>query len=151
MFFDKEVFFFQLDVATKEEVFETMTAELRAKKLVTADYLAGIKERERVFPTGLPTIPYGVAIPHTDGERVKAPQIGFASLKHPVEFRVMGSDTQTIEVKLVFMLALQKADDQLEILQKLIELLQAEESVRRLGECQNKEEFNQIIHEINLR
>lgn len=150
MFFDKEVFFFQLDVSTKEEVFERMTTELLAKELVTVDYLEGVKEREIVFPTGLPTIPYGVAIPHTDSERVIEPQIGFASLKEPVIFRVMGSETDTIDVKIVFMLALKKADDQLDILQKLIDLLQAEESVKCLGECQNSAEFKQIIHEIGL-
>ncbi|MBP1039950.1 PTS sugar transporter subunit IIA [Vagococcus sp. BWB3-3] len=150
MFFDKEVFFFQLDVSTKEEVFEKMAAALLAKELVTVDYLEGVKEREVVFPTGLPTLPYGVAIPHTDGERVLEPQIGFASLKQPVNFRVMGSETETIDVKIVFMLALKKADDQLEILQKLIDLVQAEESVKRLGECHSSAEFKQIIHEIGL-
>lgn len=150
MFFDKEVFFFQLDVLTKEEVLERMATEMLVKELVTGDYLEGVMEREVVFPTGLPTIPYGVAIPHTDGERVIDPQIGFASLKQPVSFRVMGSDTDTIDVKIVFMLALKKADDQLDILQKLIDLLQAEESVKRLGECLSSIEFKQIIHEIGL-
>lgn len=150
MFFDKEVFFFQLNVTTKEEVFEQMATRLLAEELVTVNYLEGVKEREVIFPTGLPTFPYGVAIPHTDGDRVIEPQIGFASLKEPVNFRVMGSETETIDVKIIFMLALKKADDQLEILQKLIDLLQAEESVKRLGECQNASEFKQIIREIGL-
>ena len=86
----------------------------------------------------------GVAIPHTDPDKVIEPQIGFMSLKHPVTFHQMG-DNAEIQVKLIFMLALKKSDDQLSMLQKLMALFQNQEAMDALQKIEQKNDFLDLM------
>ena len=51
---------------TFEGAIDALSLNLLDRKLVTVDYPQAVKDREKKFPTGLPTSPIGVAIPHTD-------------------------------------------------------------------------------------
>lgn len=150
MFFDIGVSFFQAEFTSKEEALEKMADALFSQDLVTSDFKRGILDRESQFSTGLPTVPFGVAIPHTDTDKVKENQIAFASLTEPVKFQMMGSSGDEVEVSIIFMLAIKNADEHLSTLQKLIEVFQNESLIKKLGECSNQHEFKQILQSVGL-
>lgn len=150
MFFDKEISIFQAEFNHKEDALEQLADLLATEKLVEADYKQSVLEREAVFPTGLPTVPFGVAIPHTDSHKVKKTQIAFASLKKPVKFRVMGSSSTETDVSIIFLLAIKNADAHIEMLPKLINMFQSEELVISLAGCKNQQDLNQVLQKAGL-
>lgn len=145
MYFNKEIVLLNFDGNSKEEALRVLSDYFIKYGLVTSDFYEGIISRESNFPTGLFVNGTGVAIPHTDSEKVIHPQIGFMSLKKPVKFRDMANKDNEIDVSLIFMLALKKSDEQLSMLQKLVDLFQNERSVNQLKECTSRIEFKNIM------
>lgn len=140
MLFDKEVILFNQDASDNVSALTQLADTMHTKGVVTDEYKDALLKREESFPTGLMTQTIGVAIPHTDPDKVIEPQIGFMSLKHPVTFHQMG-DNAEIQVKLIFMLALKKSDDQLSMLQKLMALFQNQEAMDALQSVDQKKDF----------
>ncbi|HLR68652.1 PTS sugar transporter subunit IIA [Virgibacillus alimentarius] len=145
MRFEDDLVLLQLESKTKEEVISKLGNQLQKNAYVTEDFVKSVLQREEHFPTGLPASPYGVAIPHTDPNKVVQSQIAFASLKNPVIFYTMGPVQYKIEVKMVFLLALKKSNEQLNMLQNLTGVLQHENMVKKLGDAKNVEQFKQTI------
>lgn len=135
----------ELEAGSKEEVLTLLGTKLIEQGFVKEGFIESVLKRETSYPTGLPTSPFGVAIPHTDGDMVNHSKIAFASLKEPVKFNAMGQGADLVDVKLVFMLALQNPDDQLETLQKLVGLFQDPETVVKLAQVKSAEELNGVI------
>ncbi|ALS00503.1 hypothetical protein ATZ33_03685 [Enterococcus silesiacus] len=150
MYFNSEIAEFQVEVKDRNEAFQRLAKELREKQFITDDFLEQIIEREERFPTGLPVTNIGVAIPHTDSDYVKKSQIAFMSLKEPITFFEMGTADKPVDVHMIFMLALKEPHEQLEMLQKLIGMIQQPEIMGKLYHCQSKPEFIQIIHDAGL-
>lgn len=142
---DEELIVIELDVNSKEEVLSILGNQLQENGFVKEGFIESVLKREQTYPTGLPTEPFGVAIPHTDGNMVHVSKIAFASLKNPVSFFAMGSSDVTIEVKIVFMLALKSPADQLEMLQKLVGLIQEPEMVAKLARTKNANDLNKLF------
>lgn len=115
-----------VDASTREEVVKILAQPLYEAGFVRAGFLEGVEEREKNFPTGLPTVPFGVAIPHTDPQYVKNNAISVGVLKHPVTFTVMGTDDETTEVRLVFLLALNESQKQLNTLKNITSIISDE-------------------------
>ena len=65
-----------------------------------------------------------MAIPHCDPGHVNHGAICAAVLKHPVAWRRMDDPAQTCDVSLVVMLALEEAHAHMEMLQKVIGIVQ---------------------------
>jgi galactitol PTS system EIIA component len=150
MFFDRKITFFDLEASDRQDALKKMAESLYEANLVNASFHTGILEREETFPTGLPVVPYGVAIPHTDADKVITPQIAFASLKNPVKFQMMGNGTEEVDVSLIFMLALQKADDQLTMLQRLMEIFQDSSLLLEFSKCKNQENLDDLLNKVGL-
>jgi PTS system galactitol-specific IIA component len=150
MYFDKHLCFLQLEVESKEELFEIMTNKLYEEGFVKENYLEGISTREQEYPTGLMVNGTGFAIPHTDSSRVNESQICFASLKKPIEFNDMGDMEHIVPVELVFMLAMNKPHEQLETLQKLVGLFQESKAVEELKKCDSQDKFKQLLEKAQL-
>ena len=148
MQFDENLVFLNLKANSDDEVLTILAKKLVDLGYVTKQYLPAVLEREKKFPTGLPTVPFGVAIPHTDADKVKEAQVAFALLENPVKFKTMGNSNCDTEVKLVFMLALKSPEDQLDMLQKLIGVFNDEEKVLKLSQVKTPEEYFQILSEI---
>lgn len=144
MLFDKEVILFNQDASDNVSALTRLADSMYAKGVVTSEYRDALLKREESFPTGLMTQTIGVAIPHTDPDKMIEPQIGFMSLKHPVTFHQMG-DNAEIQVKLIFMLALKKSDDQLSMLQKLMALFQNQEAMDALQKIDQKNDFLDLM------
>lgn len=150
MIFDRKIAFFALEANDKKDALKQMADSLYAAGLVETSFYNGIVEREEKFPTGLSVVPYGVAIPHTDAVHVKTPQIAFATLKNPVKFHLMGNGGNEIDVSLIFMLALKKAEDQLIMLQKLMEIFQDSSLLTDFATCKDQEELDALLTKVGL-
>lgn len=64
-----------------------------------------------------------------------------------VPFVMMGETEATTPVKIIFMLAMDKGDAQLTLLQKLMSLLQNDETLATLAEATNKETIVRVIEQ----
>lgn len=128
-----------------EEVLETMARNLCEQEIVKESYINAIIQREQNYATGLPTNGLSVAIPHTDAEHVNKKAISLGILKEPVEFGIMGEDSEKTPVKLVFMLAMDQAHSQLELLQNLMQVFQNEELLNTLAAEESKTTIKELL------
>lgn len=150
MFLSEKVVFFNQSYNSKEEALEKLANEFLTKGIVKDTFFQAVIERERGYPTGLSINGIGVAIPHTDGIHIINPQIGFMSLKEPVIFKDMVDDNHEIKVSAIFMLGLLKSEQQIDILQKLVELFQDEVLLKKVIACKNIDEFKDIMKKANI-
>jgi galactitol PTS system EIIA component len=90
---------------------------------VTDDYAEAAIAREVEYPTGLPTEPTGVALPHADSG-VLRPAISLLTLRTPVVFGEMGTGEPRVPVRLVLMLAFPPGDAHVQAIGALAEMLQ---------------------------
>ncbi len=97
-------------------------------------YVDGLIKREQTFPTGLPTKPFGVAIPHADPDYIIRPGLGIVTLSSPVPFREMGNPDSEVLISLIFIVALSKdtSFEQATVLSSLMELFQDEQVLTEL-------------------
>lgn len=151
MFFNHQIALLKKNVSSKEVAFQLLADELMKKQCVNQDFLINIIKREEVFPTGLGIHGIGVAIPHTDSEYVLESQIAFMSLTEPLPFIQMGTNDTEIQVSLLFMLALKEPHEQLEMLQRLIEMFQQDGVLEALLAVETEDAYQTIIQEYGLR
>lgn len=125
---------------TAEDALTYLGNQLQDQAIVKDSFVSAIIDREKVFPTGLQFDGYGVALPHTDAEHVRQTQIALMTLERPVTFTQMATKDQEVEVGLIVMLAIKEAHSQLEMLQKLISLLQNKALVEEIMSCPKGQE-----------
>ncbi|WP_208590048.1 PTS sugar transporter subunit IIA [Gracilibacillus suaedae] len=147
-FFHEDIIFL-LHAKTQEGLFKKMTEGMQKHGYVKETYLEAIKEREEIYPTGLQTEITGVAIPHTDHDHVNKEAIGIGVLEEPVPFKHMGMENVEVMVSVVFMLAIQKPDKQLGVLQVITGLIQDNELIKKIQITKDKKEILAIIHQYN--
>ena len=135
----------QLDSYT--EVEHAMASILLDRGYVKESYAQAIAERERTYPTGLEFGEHSIAMPHCDIEHVNSPAICMGVLKKPVAWRRMDDPEATCQVELVVMLALNEAHAHLEMLQKVVALLQDQELVARIIASGNASEAYSLAKE----
>jgi PTS system galactitol-specific IIA component len=108
-----------------EEVITAIGMRLFEEGYVRDTFIQAAIDREKQLPTGLPLAgDINAAIPHTEIEHVIKPALGMAILKTPVVFQNMVSPEETVPVRLVFLLALEKPKAQIEMLQEVASVLQ---------------------------
>lgn len=117
---------------TTADVESAVADELRRQGFAKDSYKQAILDREQQFPTALDVQGLNVAIPHCDPENVEKSAICAAVLKHPAEWHRMDEPEQTCPVSLVVMLALNEAHAHLEMLQKVIALIQDQELTKQI-------------------
>lgn len=131
-YIDSDLVLAQLDVKSATEAISTLADLLYEHNNVNQDYKKAVLDREKIFPTGLPSGKIGVAIPHTDVKYVNKPAIAFATLQKPVIFKNMADKSQDVEVQFMAMLAMKEPHSQVELLQSLMELFQHQELLAKL-------------------
>ncbi len=102
-----------------ESVIRLLTDKLHKHGAVEAGYGAATLEREQKHPTGLPTKPFCIAFPHADADGVNRSALAFASLREPVSFRNMADPDEELSVGLVFLLANNSPEEQVQALRNL--------------------------------
>ncbi len=141
----EELIFIDIEARDREEAIEKMAKELYKKGYVKESYINAILDREKVFPTGLPTEEVGVAIPHTDAIHVNKSAMAIGVLKNPVSFQMMGMPEENVNVNIIFMMALDEPKSQIEMLQKLMSIFQEKSLLLRMRQAKTKEEIMQVF------
>lgn len=148
-FLKNELVFTKLKIEKKEDLFWKLCDNLNKNGYVKETFYEGVVKREEVFPTGLALGEYNVAIPHTEAEHVVKSCISLATLEKPVGFKNMEDDTEDVNVNIIFMLALNEAHSQLEMLKQLIQLIQNKSMLKEILKAESSEEIIKIIEEIS--
>jgi len=135
-----------LKAASAEEVIRFLAAALLRGGYVRETFAQAALEREARLPTGLQLAgDINAAIPHTDIEHVIRPAVGLATLVEPVVFKNMIDPSQSIPVRLVFLLALEQPKSQVEMLQQVATVLQNPQVVQDLIQAQSLEAVHRAL------
>ncbi|WP_413743058.1 PTS sugar transporter subunit IIA [Sodalis sp. RH15] len=118
---------------------------------VAEDFADHVLGREQIFPTGLPTEPVGVAIPHTDHRHVRRNAFGLGVLPEPVIFADMGGEPDPVPVRVVFLLALSESNKQLNVLGWIMDLIQDGGFMQQLLDMSNEQIHQAIFDKLNER
>jgi PTS system galactitol-specific IIA component len=113
-----------LEAADKSEAVRHLAALLKANGYVKDSYADAVLEREKSFPTGLPTEEIQVALPHTDVVHCLKPGMAIGLLKKPVEFFEMATLDRTVNAEIIFLLSITVPSDQVVWLSRLVTLFQ---------------------------
>ena len=140
------IFFEEQKELSSAYILEKISTRLYENDYVKESYIQAIKDRELIFPTGLNTTTFGIAIPHTDSEHVNEATIAVGILRHPVAFQEMGAEDVEVPVRLVFMLAIKEPDKQLETLQSVIALIENEDKMNALVHSKNEFDVIQLLN-----
>lgn len=144
---DSQLIAVSIDADTKDAIMETMGGRFVELGYCESSYIQALKDRELEFPTGIDIDGVGVAMPHTDVSHVKRAGIGIATLKQPVTFVHMATDDTPVEVKVVFMLAVDDPGRHLEKIQDILAVIQDKKTLERIMTAGNPEEVINIIKE----
>ena len=135
-----------VDAVDVQDAIRKLTAVLVATDHVTPEFAEDVWGREGTFPTGLPTQPLAVAIPHADPDHVNQSAVCVGMLKSPVRFAQMGTDGSTVlDVPIIFMLAIKEQEKQVEMIQQLISLIQSPKLLDGLSKVKNSVEAMNLI------
>jgi len=135
-----------VDAEDAGDVIRRIGGKLLSAGYVRDTFIEAVLERENTIPTGLPLSgKHNAAIPHTDVEHVIRPGIGMATLLRPVVFKNMVSPEETVDVQLVFVLALEQPKSQIEMLQEVAQVLQRPDVVAALMEARDLEQVHAAL------
>ena len=143
---NKDLIFKNLSYETKDEILDFLAEKLTASNYVESDYANALKEREKEYPTGLSSRGESIAIPHADTCFVKKDAIAIATLKKPITFNCMDNPKEKLSVRLIIMLAMSKPHGQIEMLQRVVTVIQNEKLRYRLVHQGNDEYFNDLVN-----
>lgn len=142
---DEELVQLRLAAGTAEEALRKLANTLFAKGKVKASYEEAVVQREVSCPTGLPGAGLCIAVPHTDSSHVSEPAIAVGILDKPVPFHMMGTLDTVLSVEIVIMLAVDKAENHLAVLAKLMSTLQDQELLKRLKHATSSQEVCRLL------
>ncbi len=135
--------------STKEEVIKVLADKLKAKKYVDDGYYDKVIQREKNYPTGLPTV-IPIALCHTERESVLKSALAVGTLKNPVEFQQMGSPELTVKAEIVFLLALNDPKDQIPWLMKMTSTFKSKETMEKVRFAKSSQELATVCKELFL-
>jgi PTS system galactitol-specific IIA component len=137
-----------LSAADAREAIDKLSGSLVSTEDVTLEFAADVWKREQTFPTGLPTQPVAVAIPHADPDHVLRSAVAVGVLDAPVQFAQMGTDGSTVlDVRILFVLAIKEKDKQVEMIQQLVRLIQSANLLVRLSAARDPADALEMIRE----
>ena len=138
-----------LDLTPKhsEDVLKTMADALYKQGYVKETFFEALVEREKNFATGLPGEGVNVAIPHADSHHVNENAIAVGVCKKAVEFKMMGNHDETLNVEILFMLALKDGYAHVNVLSQLIGVIQDEALLQKLKSIRSQSELLTVLNE----
>lgn len=132
------------------EFLENISERLLSYGYVKESFKDAIIEREKIFPTGLPVEPIGVAIPHCNSEHVNKAGIVLVKFKDDVKFTSMEGEGD-VNVKIAFVLLVKEKEKQVEVLQKLMEVISNGDILMNIYNENDNEKLINIMKEVGLR
>ncbi|MCD8091209.1 MAG: PTS sugar transporter subunit IIA [Clostridiales bacterium] len=111
---------------------------MESGSIVGEDFTNACIEREKEYPTGLPTeVP--VAMPHGNAEGIRKNCVCFLRLDKPVRFQRMDDSDEYIDTKLIFNIAIIQPNEHMEFLKKFMKFVMDEEILKKCSELPLKE------------
>lgn len=133
------------DARTYKEAEATLANRLVELGYAKESFPVAIAEREEDFPTGLQTGEFNAAMPHCDPENVNQAAICVGVIRDPVDWKRMDDPDHTCKVGFVAMLALTEAHSHLEMLQKVVALIQDQELMSKIAEAKSQQEVYGLV------
>lgn len=146
LFFKEDLIYLDLDFNSRFDFLEFIGTELFKKGYVKPSFTEGLIIREGKYPTGLPSAPFAVAIPHCEPQHVITNTISIIRFKNPIKFLEMGTLDREIFVKFAFVLTLD-GKQQVVILKDLMSLFMNSEFMEKMS-IADVEEVKKLIGEI---
>ncbi|WP_136314152.1 PTS sugar transporter subunit IIA [Actinomyces procaprae] len=137
------------EVRDQEEFFGRISAELRQGGYIRESFRDALAERERKYPTALPTAPEAVAIPHSDTEHIITPFIAPVRLAKPIDWREMGNDDVIHPVRFIFVLGFVQEDRHVEVLQILLQAFQDPAFMEQLSGARTPDEYYRVLSDMS--
>ncbi|MBZ9600580.1 PTS sugar transporter subunit IIA [Phyllobacterium chamaecytisi] len=132
--------------ATDQDVIRILADRLQALGYVKPSFADAVLAREATLPTGLPLGgDNNVAVPHTDPEHVLRPGLALATLVEPVSFSNMEYPDEKLQVSVVFLMALNDKDKQIEMLQEIAGTIQSPEIISALIQSKSVEDVSRLL------
>jgi PTS system galactitol-specific IIA component len=132
-------------VENNQDIIKKLGQLLYDQGFVKDTYIKAVLDREIVYPTGLKARVTGVAVPHTDTEHVINPAVAIASLKEPVVFNGMGAPDTEVQVSIVLMLAVHDPKEVVNVLRKVIFVIEDDKALTELLAAKEKTEIKNIM------
>ncbi|WP_315075016.1 PTS sugar transporter subunit IIA [uncultured Clostridium sp.] len=139
-----------LEVKNKEEVISELGKRMLKNGYVKNTYIDAVLEREKTLPTGLDIGEMCVAIPHTDSKHVNESNVAVAVLNNSVEFNNMIDPSKKVEVRIVFLLAINNPDSQVTLLSKLMSVFQNVNLLKQIRDSSTTEEVAKLLEGIEI-
>ena len=136
-----------LDCKDADEAIEKMAQVFLKDHVVKPTYVQAVLEREKVYPTGLPSEPFAIAIPHAMAEHSNRAAVTVGVLKNPVQFHQMGAPEIVLDAQILFMLAVSEPKAQIELLKSMMGLIQKEENLLAIKNAQTQQDVAQLLNE----
>jgi galactitol PTS system EIIA component len=131
--------------ASSTDIIQQLGALLYNNGFVKETYVQAVLDREQIYPTGLQTSELGFAIPHTNTEHVSKPAVAIATLEQPVIFRAMDDPAVEIQVNIVMMLAISDPESVVNVLRKVISILEDQPALLKLTHATSRDEIRQAV------
>ena len=146
---DRDAIAVKVQAGSSEEVIRLLAGKLETLGYVLPSFAEAVLAREARLPTGLPMgRDINVAVPHTDPAHVVKPGIAVATLTRPVDLANMEDPDEAVAVGLVFMLALNDKDRQIDMLQQIIMTIQDEALSQKLLGANSPDELLELLDSV---
>jgi len=142
----EETVLLQLAAETSEEVVNALADRLHRLGYVHDTFAGAVMQRETKHPTGLVLSgSVHAAIPHTDPQHVIRAGLALATLEKEVVFQNMIAPEEAVPVRLVFLMALDQGQSQIEMLVEIARILQNEDLVNGLIAARDFSEVQALL------
>ena len=145
LYLEKDLVFRDLEFTDNMEALKFLSSKLYEKGYVKEGYQEAILEREKEYPTALPSVDIKIAIPHANHTLVNKAALAIGILKSPVEFSSMEDPDIKLNVQIIIMLALSEPHGHIEMLQKIVKLIKNPEI---LGAIINASSIEEVMNEL---
>lgn len=133
------------NITTKEAAISYLANYLLEKGYVNEHYEQATLEREVTYPTGLPTKPIAIAVPHSKPENVITESVVLGISDNLIEFSEMGMDDSKLDVGIMFLLALKGENGHINYLRNIVNYCKIEENITKLYGVRSAKEAYQIL------
>lgn len=137
MILKKELIQIGLDCPDADSALREVARAFVDNGFATEGYPQAIIDREQVYPTALPGAAFDIAMPHCDAKYINKTGVAVITLKNPVEMKMMGDPDTTLHPKMFFMLGIADPHGQVEMLQRLIAVIQDADLLNQAYACQD--------------
>ena len=145
----KELIFLDAVFDSAKEAIFFLSSRLLEKGFVKDSFAENVWKREEKYPTGIPTQPYCVAIPHTDKEYVCRESVAFARVREEVNFKTILGTGEELPVKFIFLLATRDDDGHIEFIRQLMSVFQNADTLEKMAAAEDVDALYDILSVMN--